>query len=142
MAERTEITKDLCEHVRILLAGGATADKAAKIAGIGEATVYRIKKANYDPEEYKRNRMAETNREKQRDKQPTENQLAEEQVPGQICMDLKEKEPEEQGKQNRFIAAMVDKMCREQATMVNDICIKLDKINDSLSLLRRALWKE
>ena len=130
MAERTEITKQMCQHVKFLLAGGATAQTTARIVGIGEATVYRIKKANYDPEEYKRDRLAETNREKQRDKQPAENQLAEEQCPGQMRMEL-EAVPAEPVKQYRFQAAMVDR-----------IVVEMDKINDTLSMILRAMRKE
>lgn len=72
MKERAVITQELCTHIRILLAGGATIAGAARMAGVGEATVNRIKRAGFHMNEYRRQRMEETNRNKQRNKQTVE----------------------------------------------------------------------
>ena len=57
---------------------------------------------------------------------------AEEQVPGQICMELEPKqEMSEQTKLMRFQAAQVDKLI-----------MKLDRLNDTMSMILRAVRKE
>ena len=132
MAERKEITQALCEHVRILLAGGATAEKAAEIADIGKATVYRIKRAGFDAEGYRKLRNAESEKEK---KQPEPEQAPAEErheVPGQICMDLTPRsEMSDQTKMMRFMAGQIDKLY-----------MKLETINDTLNQILRVMRKE
>ena len=146
--ERVNIDQALCNHARILIAGGATTEMAADMLEIGQSTLQKIRRAGFDAEKYtalkqqEKERMAraaqvETSREKEREKTP-----AEEQCPGQLQMELPEKETEEHMKQYRFLAAMVDKMCREQAAMVDDLCLKIDKLNDTLSIIYRAIRKE
>ena len=64
---RTVVTQEMCDHARILLAGGAGNMKAAEILGVGESTVYRMKKAGFDAEKYneaKVNRKPEKQEEK------------------------------------------------------------------------------
>ena len=154
--ERVNIDQALCNHARILIAGGATTEMAADMLEIGQSTLQKIRRAGFDAEKYQqmkqqeKERMAraaqvETSRDKdwKRWKTPEEiAKAAEEQVPGQMQMELPEKETEEQGKQYRFLAAMVDKMCREQAAMVDDLCLKIDKLNDTLGIIYRAIRKE
>ena len=72
-------------------------------------------------------------------------------IEGQIEMDLKpaeeqkaEEKPEmsEQTKMMRFQAAQVDKMIIQQAQWMDEICMKLDRLNDTLSMILRAVRKE
>ena len=77
---------------------------------------------------------AEKGREREK-KRKAEEQAEEQQIEGQIEMDLKpaEEKPEmsEQTKMMRFQAAQVDK-----------ICMKLDRLNDTMSMVLRAVRKE
>lgn len=56
--ERTVITQFLCDHVYALLEGGLTHKEAAHFAGIGKATVDRIKAAGFNAEQYAKNTAA------------------------------------------------------------------------------------
>lgn len=154
--ERPNIDQALCNHARILIAGGATTEMAADMLEIGQSTLQKIRRAGFDAEKYtalkqqEKERMAraaqvETSKEKGKKRwTPPEECWApqEEQVPGQMQMELPVKETEEQNKQYRFLAAMVDKMCREQAAMVDDLCLKINKLNDTLNIIYRAIRKE
>ena len=67
-----------------------------------------------------------------------------EQVPGQLRMDLTPEKPEmsEQMKMMRFQAHLADRIVKageENAVMLNT---KLDKLNDTLSMILRAIRKE
>lgn len=76
---------------------------------------------------------------------------AEEQVPGQIEMELaEEKKPEEhdetlgdmQIKMMRFQAEMTTKMIKAIEAAEVQICMKLDRLNDTMCMLLRAVRKE
>ena len=78
---------------------------------------------------------ARKEREKNRkaaEKKPAEEPEREPEVPGQICMELEPKqEMSEQTKLMRFQAAQVDKLI-----------MKLDRLNDTMSMILRAVRKE
>ena len=140
--DRTVITQELCDHVKILLAGGATTLKAAEITKTGHATISRIKKAGFSAEVYKQNTIQQ--REK---KTEPEEKTEPEQVPGQIRMDLTQaEEPKtemsDQTKMMRFLAGRLDVIEKSQAVGVDVISMKLDKLNDTLSMILRAIRKE
>lgn len=122
--KRTIIDRELCEKVRVLMLHGLGPKKTAEMLGIGKATVYRIKDAGYDPERYNVNRKQE-----QRQAEPQE--VAEEQVPGQMEMELVTAEKKTDGSMMRFQAAMVDRLISE-----------LDKINDTLNMFLRVMRHE
>lgn len=127
MSKRTEITQAMCDHARILLAGGATGKVAADILGVGESTVYRMRKAGFDAEKYNENKVSRAQK-----KEKTEQATAEE-LPGQMRMELRpvEETAEDQSKMMRFQAAMVDRLI-----------VELDKFNDTLNMILRAMRKE
>ena len=133
--KRTSIDQALCDHARLLMAGGAKAPEAAEILGIGVSTLYRMKAAGYSAEAYLQN--TEKERQKQMNYEMREvsatytgtDAQAEEQLPGQMRMELPE--VKEETKQMRFQAAMVDRLVSE-----------LDKINDTLNMMIRVLRKE
>lgn len=78
---------------------------------------------------------ARKEREKNRKAEPAEEKTeAEEQVPGQIEMELVEAKPQEMTDQV--------KMMRFQAAQVDKLVLKLDHINDTLSMILRAVRKE
>lgn len=77
---------------------------------------------------------ARKEREKNRKAEPAEGKTeAEEQIPGQIEMELVEAKPQEMTDQV--------KMMRFQAAQVDKLVLKLDHINDTLSMILRAVRK-
>ena len=174
--ERPNIDQALCNHARILMAGGATTGMAADMLGIGKSTVQKMRQAGFDAGKYQQMKQQEKEKaakatvemvydqsiaEQYRKEQAAK---AEEQCPGQMMIELpppftdKQKkemfakyceginkaaiEKEEKNEIYRFIAAMVDKLNRGQAEVMDDLCMKIDKLNDTLSQLVRALRKE
>ena len=125
MAKKLEITQELCRKVEIMLAG-AKAPEVATLLGISDKTVYRIVKAKFDAEQYKRDTEA------RREPKKKEEKPVEVQVPGQICMELPEKKEEmsEQTKMMRFVAGQVDKLY-----------MMMNQINDNLCQILRRLEK-
>lgn len=144
--ERTQITQGLCDHVKILLAGGANLNKAAEITGTGHATISRIKAAGFSAEVYRQNQL------KQKAKKPeVVLTINHEELDGQMKMDLQDaEEPKaemsDQIKLMRFQAAQADKICEKitkQAVIINEtLLVKLDRINDTLCQILRAIRKE
>ena len=72
-------------------------------------------------------------KERERNRKPEE-EPAEEQVPGQIEMELVEAKPQEMTDQV--------KMMRFQAGQIDKLVLKLDHINDTLSMILRAVRHE
>lgn len=133
MKERIIIDDRLCRKVQLMLGSGASAAEVAELTGVSAATVSRIRKAGYSAAQYAENTKVRMEMERRK---PEQEEQAEEQVPGQIEMDLiraaeKPAEMSEQTKMMRFQAAQVDK-----------ICVKLDHINDTLSQILRAIRRE
>jgi len=138
MAERLIITQDLCRKVQVMLKG-TTIKETAKLLGVGESTIGRIKQAGFDVEQYRKITDA------RKEKKLTTEEQQDQQVPGQLEMDLEEKQP------STFEEAMAQKSAffgleerdkrymRFEAAQVEKILEKLDKINDNLcQLLRRT----
>ena len=133
MKERIIIDDRLCRKVQLMLGSGASAAEVAELTGVSAATVSRIRKAGFSAAKYAENTKVRMEMERRK---PEKEEQAEEQVPGQIEMDLiraaeKPAEMSEQTKMMRFQAAQVDK-----------ICVKLDHINDTLCQLLRVMRKE
>ena len=128
-AKKTQITGQICKQARLMRKGGANQTEIGKLLGINPCTVSRMEKAEFDFAKYQE--LLKERRAKER-KQP-EPEAAEEQVPGQIEMDLTTTKAEmsEQVKMMRFIAGQVDKLY-----------MKLDKLNDTMSMILRAIRKE
>ena len=128
-AKKTQITEQICTQARLMRKGGANQTEIGKLLGINPCTVSRMEKAEFDFAKYQE--LLKERRAKER-KQP-EPEAAEEQVPGQIEMDLTTTRAEmsEQVKMMRFIAGQVDKLY-----------MKLDKLNDTMSMILRAVRKE
>lgn len=129
-AKKTQITEQICKQAQLMRKGGANQTEIGKLLGINPCTVSRMEKAEFDFAKYQE--LLKERRAKER-KQPEAQETAEEQVPGQIEMDLTTTRAEmsEQVKMMRFIAGQVDKLY-----------MKLDKLNDTMSMILRAVRKE
>lgn len=143
--ERTQITQELCDHVKILLAGGANLNKAAEITGTGHATISRIKAAGFDAEVYRKQQLKRQEKKKPAELMPegTYEWKTGDEFPGQLRMDLKPaEEPKEEisslTKMMRFQAHQVDKIMMMQQGIIG----KLERLNDTVSQILRAVRKE
>ena len=129
-AKKTQITEQICKQIQLMRKGGANQTEIGLLLGINPSTVSRIEKAGFNVEQYLENKRLAREKEKAAKEEPAE--PAEEQVPGQIEMDLTPK------------SEMSDttKMMRFQAHQVDKLYMKLETINDTLSQILRALRKE
>ena len=150
---KVAITQDLCRMVELMLKGGAQQKEVGERLGISKATVSRIKTAGYDAEQYRKDTTERVEKENQADKAAEGIQFPlkvehvivedggveivcrrpEEQVPGQISMDL---QPAEE--QKAEISDQV-KLMRFQAAQVEKITTKLDKVIDYMAQILRKL---
>lgn len=147
-AKRVQITEQLCKQALLMRKGGANQTEIGMLLGVNPCTISRIEAAGYDLRKYtemrKIRRETEEKRKQEKAEQPTEKlalkpggnyQLAvEEQVPGQVEMELVETKPQEMSDQV--------KMMRFQAAQVDKLVLKLDHINDTLSMILRVMRKE
>ena len=134
--ERLTIDQALCDLVRYVLQGGANVQRAAKMTGASTATISRIRAAGFSADRYMENTKQRLKDERiQQRLEAQEMKSLEPEVPGQMKMELpaEEQKPEmtEQAKMMRFQAAQVDKLY-----------MMLNRINDNLSQLLRAIRKE
>lgn len=138
--ERTQITQELCDHVKILLAGGANLNKAAEITKTGHATISRIKAAGFDAEVYRKQQL------KRQEKPKVTLVVNHEELAGQMEMDLQAaeepKEMSDQTKMMRFQAHQVDKIIGQMMVNNDALLMKLDRLNDTLCQILRAVRKE
>lgn len=139
--ERTQITQELCDHVRLLLAGGANLNKAAEITKTGHATISRIKAAGFSAETYRKNQQ------EKKKKPEVVLTINHEELQGQMEMDLgtaeePKAEMSDQTKMMRFQAEMTTKTIKAIEAAEVQITTKLDRLNDTLCMILRAIRKE
>lgn len=154
--KKVAITQDLCRMVELMLKGGAQQKEVGERLGISKATVSRIKAAGFDLEQYKTNTEFRQIMERQ---QKMENELekferdekelqqakaAEEQAPGQICMDLQpaeEQKPEmsDQTKLMRFLAGKFNEVDTTVQVTQAEILLHIGKIEDYLAQILRKM---
>ena len=129
-AKKTQITEQVCKQIALMRKGGASQTMIGQLLGMNPCTVSRVEAAGFDFGTYTENNKQRRIREK---KQPAEEPAAEEQVAGQIEMELTVAKPEmsEQTKLMRFQAAQVDK-----------VVMKLDQIYNMASMILRAVRGE
>ena len=144
--KRAEIDEKLCRHVEILMKGGANGVEVAEMLDISPVTVSRIKNAGFNYEAFLERNQLRRKKEREKEKEPAEGQIQ-----GQMEMDLKpaEEKPEHeetlgdmQTKMMRFQAHQADRIVKaieENAVMLNT---KLDRLNDTLGMILRAVRKE
>ena len=140
--ERTQITQELCDHVKILLAGGANLNKAAEITKTGHATISRIKAAGFDAEVYRKQQL----KRQEKKKPEVVLKINHEELAGQMKMDLQDaeepKEMSDQTKLMRFQAHQADKIIEQMMVNNDALLMKLDRLNDTLCQILRAIRKE
>lgn len=157
--ERMMITQGLCDHVQILLKGGASMKKAGEMVGISQSTVSRIQAAEFSASLYEERNTERRAKEQQKrkleekkaevfeklnekfpDMKPAEGQ----QVPGQMKMNLPEVKQynPDSGKFEPYTVKDINTMMRFQAAMTDKILMKLDQLNDTMSMVLRAVRKE
>lgn len=131
-AKKTQITEQLCKQAQLMRKGGANQTEIGKLLGVNPCTISRIEAAGFDLGRYQEMQRERREKEKKQAEEP-ETQTAEEQVPGQMEMDLTPKTPE-----------MTDqvKLMRFQAGQVDKLYMKLETINDTLNMILRAMRKE
>ena len=161
--KKVAITQDLCRMVELMLKGGAQQKEVGERLGISKATVSRIKTAGYDAEQYRKNTTERVEKENQAEEQiiipikpgkvirvdqkPDEitvTEMEEEQVPGQICMDLQpaeEQKPEmsDQTKLMRFLAGKFGDEYELISACMGSLTHHLVKIEDYLAQILRKM---
>lgn len=133
-AKKMQVTDQICKQVQLMRRGGANQTEVGKLLGINPCTVSRIESAGFSYEQYLENRRIAKEKEKKAKEQAQDQQPAEEQVPGQIEMELVETKPAEMSDQV--------KLMRFQAGQIDKLVLKLDHINDTLNMILRAMRKE
>ena len=133
-AKKMQVTDQICKQVQLMRRGGANQTEIGKLLGINPCTVSRIESAGFSYEQYLENRRIAKEKEKKAQEQAEEPQAQEEQVPGQIEMELVEAKPAEMSDQV--------KLMRFQAGQIDKLVLKLDHINDTLNMILRAMRKE
>lgn len=164
--KKVAITQDLCRMVELMLKGGAQQKEVGERLGISKATVSRIKTAGYDAEQYRKNTTERVEKENLAEEQITipikpgkvirvdqkpdgitVTEMEEEQVPGQICMELQpaeEQKPEmsDQTKLMRFLGGKFADNAADVAALAGWIVkvnSTLEKINDNLCQILRKM---
>ena len=114
--------------------GGANQTEIGKLMGISAPTICRIEKAGFNYEQYLENKRISREKEQKAKDKAEEPQQEEEQVPGQIEMELIAAKPQEMSDQV--------KLMRFQAGQIDKLVLKLDHINDTLNMILRVMRKE
>ena len=122
----------------------------AEKLGYSESAMRKLSRDGYDLDRYLERKKAENKAQqerKDREAEPAEENPAEEQVPGQIEMDLEAAKPEkaemsDQTKMMRFIAGQMDKMNTMIALGMDALRIQIDRLNDTLCMILRAVRNE
>ena len=114
------------------------ATTAGRIISCGSWEAYCAWKDEKARKEREKNRKAAEEQAEEPQREP--------EVPGQICMELEPKqEMSEQTKMMRFMAGNYDAIRKNQAELFaycTDISLKLDRLNDTLHMILRAVRKE
>ena len=138
----TRITQEDCDCARFLMRKGYSIKSIANTLKCDPSTVSKIKTADFRLEAYLENRKESNRKDAERkaarkQKAETETAPAEEQVPGQMAMDLTpaEEKPEmsEAVKMKRFLAGQIGEIVKA----LNGITEELKKLNESLHELRK-----
>ena len=148
-AKKVQVTEQICKQVQLMRKGGANQVEIGRLLNLSGSTVNRIEKAGFSLEQYLENKRIAREKE-QKSKVRVElvydpsiaeeyrreqeaKKAAEEQIAGQMAMDLTEAKPEmtDQVKMMRFMASQADKLA-----------LKLDHINDTLCQILRAVRHE
>ena len=140
MPKGTKVTEGLFHTVKQLqeINRDSSAEEIGKMV-CKEATVIRQMLKCQDWAEYceRKKAKAAAQKERERVKKQAEPQKDEEQVPGQIRMDLTPAEEHDE-----TLGEMQVRMMRFQAAQVDKLILKIDKLNDTMSMILRAVRRE
>ena len=135
--KKTQVTDQICRQAQLMRKGGANQVQVAELLGINSSTVSRIEVAGFDKKVYDEQRKAR--REKEEERKKAAEEPAEEQLPGQIEMQL---DPEEEILDQKQEMSEQAKMMRFQAAQVDKIIMRLNQLNDTMSMILRAVRRE
>ena len=140
--KKAQITDQICRQAQLMRKAGANQTEIGKLLGVNPCTVSRMEAAGFDLQRY--TEMRKERREKERKQAEEPEKDAEEQVPGQIRMDLEPEKPEmsDQTKMMRFLAGRFELIEKSQALGMEMLRMEIDKLNDTLSMILRAVRKE
>lgn len=166
-AKQIQITEGICKQAGLMRKGGASQAEIAKLLGLSPCTISRIEAARFNREIYEENQRRRREKEKRKAEEPLtisaediKKTLEEQdnQIVSQLKMEIPEKpegikpvititdeataEYPDQVKMMRFQAHQADRIVKtieENAVMLNT---KLDKLNDTLCMILRAVRKE
>lgn len=135
-AKRQQVTEQICKQAQLMRRGGANQTEIAKLLGVNPCTISRLEAAGFDIQTYNEQQRKRREMEKKAKEEPEAAEVqAEEQVPGQMKMDLvpaeKQADMSEQVKMMRFLAGQMDRLY-----------MKLETLNDTMSQILRAMRKE
>ena len=142
-AKKVQVTELICRQAQLMRRGGANQTQVAELLGINGSTVSRIEAAGFDLVKYQENRRIR----KEKEAKKAEEKVAEEQITGQMEMELttaEEPKPEmsEQVKMMRFQAHQADAIMKKMDECTVQLLTKLDRLNDTMSMILRAVRKE
>ena len=154
MAKGSVITKELFQAVKQLqlIHKDHTAEQLAPMVCREETVIRRIMKCGTWEEycEFKKAKAEKERARAEKRKLQAEEPKAEEQVEGQMEMDLRpaEEKPAEQTEQAdrtkmmRFQAHMTEEITKKMDECTVQLLTKLDRLNDTMSMILRAIRKE
>ena len=138
MKKRVVIDETMCRQVQLMLLGGAKIEEAARITGTSVGTIGRIKKADFNIDKFNEN--------KARRRMEENGPRTDGELPGQIAITLPAEEPKsemsEQTKMMRFQAQKFNELDTTMKQGMERIAQKLDRINDTLCQILRAIRRE
>ena len=138
MKKRVVIDETMCRQVQLMLLGGAKIEEAARITGTSVGTIGRIKKADFNIDKFNEN--------KARRRMEENGTRTDGELPGQIAISLPAEEPKnersEQTKMMRFQAGKFNELDTTMQQGMERIAQKLDRINDTLCQILRAIQRE
>ena len=142
-AKKVQVTELICRQAQLMRKGGANQTQVAELLGINGSTVSRIEAAGFNLEKYQENRRIR----KEREAKKAEEKVAEEQITGQMEMDLTtaeepKQEMSDQVKMMRFHAHQADAIMKKMDECTVQLLTKLDRLNDTMSMILRAVRKE
>lgn len=143
VGKKTRITQEDCDCARFLMRKGYSIKSIANTLKCDPSTVSKIKTADFRLEAYLENRKESNRKDAERkaarkQKAETETAPAEEQVPGQMVMDLKPEKAEkpemsDQTKMMRFLAGQIGEIVKA----LNGITEELRKLNNRMQEMRK-----
>ena len=169
MSKRTVVDQKMCDMVKLMMAGKPKLKTVADMLGIGVSTVQRIQAAGYDAGMYKELTEQRKRTEQRKAKEAEEKahtkiwdeqktcgvNYEEEQVPGQMEMDLQTEEegaremaeylhcedaPVKKAEIISFMRLFAGKT-EQQIQLMSEVCMKLDKMIDNQAQILRRMDK-